>query len=456
MTRIINRSRSTLLRAALVALALGGVVPVLAQGASKDKTPMTDTTAPKGFRTHCVGRYLVDLPETADIRFFTADYDWMRMSVRSATRESYLSEVKTFEERLKTTRHEKDPSLLRQAHKDRDDNAVAFVYWEKPNSGYINQVQGFRWSGGSELLAHGEVDDDKADVGLKDTLKALAAFRPRTPNEIPAEPGFCIEGGYFAGTPEANQETASIRLTLKDHPDLWIDIETDTIGKEQVIDGGLLARIDKGMSVPMSAEITALFARVRTLRRGPHPVGPVKAEELLQTMPNKTGRMAHQFTWEAFGERAQTLAPSIRVEFETGKNKTGDEYSGQPSLTDAEAIALFDTIVNSIRLRPTAPAKTSSAEPPPTPLGELAATGRACPQTGLWRSEEGEERVVQAGEAMPRTVVTATPSLWQKLRGDAEQAKIATVWTLVAYSDQTTGNAVANDAHGATTTGDKA
>lgn len=454
MTRI-NRNRSRLLSAVLIAFSLSGV-PELAQGASKDKPPMIETTAPKGFRTHCVGRYLVDLPETADIRFFTADYDWMRVSVRKTTREDFLREAHTLEDQLRTTPHKNYPSMLRLRESSPDENSIALVSWAKPYNTTISDVTGFRWETGSLISVSGQVSHNKADVGLNDAQKALASFRPRAPNEIPHESGFCFDGGYFAGVPEANQETASIRLTLKDHPDLWIDIETDTIGKEEVVDGGLLARIDKGMPAPMSAELTALFSRVRTLRRGEHPVGPVKAEELLQSMPNKTGRMAHQFTWEAFGERAQTLAPSIRVEFETGKNKTGDEYSGQPSLTDAEAIALFDTIVNSIRLRPTAPAKTSSAEPPPTPLGELAATGRACPQTGLWRSEEGEERVVQAGEAMPRTVVTATPSLWQKLRGDAEQAKIATVWTLVAYSDQTTGNAVANDAHGATTTGDKA
>ncbi len=437
MTRI-NCSQLKLLRATLVALALSGVVPAIAQGATKDKTPMTETTAHKGFRTHCVGRYLVDLPETADIRFFTADYRRRRVSVRTVEREVFLNETRAFEEKLRSTQHEKDPTLLGLLERSQDENTVALAYWEDPHAGYIRQVQGFRWNAGSMLSAHGEVNDDKPEIWLKNTNKVLAEFHPRSADEIPSEPGFCIEGGYFAGAPEANQETASIRLTLKDHPDLWIDIDTDTIGKEQVVDAGLLARVDKGMAVPLPLDIRAELAKVRTLRRGPHPVGPVKAEELLEAMPNKTGRYAHQFRWEAFGERAQTLAPSIVVEFATGKNKTGDEDSGQPSLTDAEAISLFDTIVNSIRLRPTAPAKTSSAEPPPTPLGELAATGRTCPQTGLWRSEEGEEREIRAGEAMPRTIVTAAPSLWQKLRGDAEQAKIATVWTLLAY-DQNEG-----------------
>lgn len=402
---------------------------------------MTETTAPKGFRTHCVGRYLIDLPETADIRFFTVDYDWMRVSVKPATRSSYLGEAKTLEDRLRATPHKKDPSLLRLVDRDRDENSIVFVHWEKSFSSHTSKVEGFVWNNGTQLSVSGEVSQDKANVGLTDAKRALADFRPRAPDEIPTEPGFCIDGGYFVGVPEANQEEASIRLTLKDHPDVWIDITTDTIGKEQVVDAGLLARVDKGMSVPLPLDILNELAKVRTLRRGQHPVGPVRAEELLEAMPNKTGRYAHQFRWEAFGERAQTLAPSIVVEFGSGKNKTGDEDSGQPSLTDEQAIALFDAIVNSIRLRPTAPAKTSANEPPPTPLGGLAATGRICPQTGWWEcADEGRiagsrRQFFRAGEVLPKVTQEGEPSFMQRLKGEVPTHRAATVWKLVDYNE---------------------
>jgi hypothetical protein len=449
MTRI-NRSRS-LLRRALCAVALTALVPTLAQGAHQDKKPMTETAAPKGFRTHCIGRYLIDLPETVDIKATSSDYRWMRVAVRASTRDAYLAEANAFEGQLRATAHKKDPSLLRHVERSRDENTISIVFWEKPFTTYQSQIRGFRWLSGSLLTANDKADADRIDIGLANTNKVLTEFRPRAPDEIPSEPGFCIDGGYFVGVPEANQEEASIRLTLKNHPDVWIDITTDTIGTEQVVDAGLLARVDKGMSIPLPLDIRTELAKVRTLRRGQHAVGPVKAEELLEAMPNKTGLYAHQFRWEAFGERAQILAPSIVVEFETGKNTEGNEDSGQPSLTDAEAIALFDTIVNSIRLRPTAPAKASSVKPPPTPLGELAATGRACPQAGLWRSQEGEVREIQVGEVMPRTVVTAALSLWQKLRGDTEQVRIATVWTLVTYTNQ-----AVDSVQGASAAGDTA
>lgn len=145
--------------------------------------------------------------------------------------------------------------------------------------------------------------------------------------------------------------------------------------------------------------------------------------------PSDHGFKTHEFRWESHFALNDAFKPMLVVELSTGRGNNDKA----PTISEKEAVELFDVIVNSIRLRPAGPAKTSAAEPPKTPLGELAATGRTCPQTGMWRSEEGEEQRFAAGEIMPRTVVTGSSSLWQKLRGDVGQAKIATVWTLVAY-----------------------
>lgn len=116
----------------------------------------------------------------------------------------------------------------------------------------------------------------------------------------------------------------------------------------------------------------------------------------------------------------------------------------KPSLTDEEAIAVWDKITSSIRVRPvsTAPLKTSAADSAPRlPLGELAATGRACPQTGWWQSAEadavegGRRKHFNVGESMPQVVLLSEPSLWQKLKGKQASHRTATVWKLVDYDD---------------------
>jgi hypothetical protein len=78
---------------------------------------------------------------------------------------------------------------------------------------------------------------------------------------------------------------------------------------------------------------------------------------------------------------------------------------------------------------------------PRLPLGELAATGRTCPQTGWWEPNEPGEvkdarrQHIKAGDRMPHAVSPGEPSLWQKLKGELPSYRTATVWKLVAYGD---------------------
>jgi len=114
------------------------------------------------------------------------------------------------------------------------------------------------------------------------------------------------------------------------------------------------------------------------------------------------------------------------------------------SLTDEEAIAVWDKITSTIRVRPTnaVSVKNSVADTLRyRPLGELAATGRECPQTGWWESDEPasidseRHRHLKAGDRMPHILSAAEPSMWQKLKGERPSHRIATVWKLVSYDD---------------------
>ena len=175
------------------------------------------------------------------------------------------------------------------------------------------------------------------------------------------------------------------------------------------------------------------MGKIKTLRRGKHDVGSFKGEESLDMVPADGGYKVHMFRWEAQGVPDDPFKPNLVVELTTGRNSGYQDK--RPTISEKEAVELFDAVVNSIRLRPTGPAKRSEAAPAPkAPLGEMATTGRQCPQTGRWRAEEGEERLIREGEVMPHTPVSGTASLWQKLRGEAAPIyRSATVWKLVAY-----------------------
>jgi len=92
---------------------------------------------------------------------------------------------------------------------------------------------------------------------------------------------------------------------------------------------------------------------------------------------------------------------------------------------------------------PVSQADASNSNLARLPLGELAATGRTCPQTGWWQCEEqsapvqnGRRRFFRVGETMPHAVLLGDSTLWQRLKGEQPSHKTATVWKLVDYEEQ--------------------
>jgi hypothetical protein len=202
-------------------------------------------------------------------------------------------------------------------------------------------------------------------------------------------------------------------------------------------------------------------------------------EALSRTPEQAEVHSINDFAMDFRGVPFDPLKPYAEIQMQTG---VADNAAGatKASLTDEEAIAVWDKITSTIRVRPTGAAAVKSAETdsgPRLPLGELAATGRTCPQTGWWQPSEsgvmegGPRQHIKAGERMPHVVSTGEPSIWQKLKGERPSYRTATVWKLVSYDDVPTradvvaqtptiaqaspDNVDAKDTGGGTTTGSR-
>ncbi|MEJ5211444.1 MAG: T6SS immunity protein Tli4 family protein, partial [Burkholderiales bacterium] len=136
----------------------------------------------------------------------------------------------------------------------------------------------------------------------------------------------------------------------------------------------------------------------------------------------------------------------ISLEFMTGDGrKTGERYV-PPSLTDEQAIRLFDTIVNSIRLRPTGPGKGAAVTPPPRlPLGTQVTSRTLCPESGLWQclNEEANltprRRFIPRGAPMPYGLASRPAPGLKGLLGRTEETPVEVTWQLVDYGDKESG-----------------
>lgn len=392
-------------------------------------------------KTYCIGRYLVDLP--ADAQINGQDYRYMFGRIES---EPSQLDTKSFDklvdqraEQLRATNEDKGRTL--KGTISATPTAKALITSENV---FGSKNYGFEayWLARHTLFTLRAMDMDESVFQTRVLPKLqnqlLPELQGRARDDIPTRPGFCLKDGFIANDGTTSQfEDAAISFKFPQWPGVLVSIETMTVTK--LGEPSLLQRIDGSN---LRGTFKDLVDQIRILRRGQRTINGRAGEEILATVPTDGGYRLHQFQWEAQGtEIGNGLKPTITVEFESGMTRENG-VPARPRLTDEQAIALFDAVANSVRLRPVDGAKISEAAPAPlVPLGTLAQTGTPCPQTGWWTCPEatanevegGRRQRFEAGTAMPIVQVFGKQSFVDRLTGRQQKHGINTVWQLVAY-----------------------
>lgn len=298
-------------------------------------------------QTLCLGRFLVDVPRDAYIFANASEYRWDKVSVtKGISQEKFQQALLSKENHLKEIKHRTDPSLLRQIGKNSDGLPTVFVFWETPTARRLYETESYKWIKGSQFLIKGNVNQENVPIAVEMANRSLSELQYRRDNEIPSTPGFCMDGGFFAGEPSIpHYESTFIHIRFKSHPDLKLIVRTDMNGDK--LGKGLLFRVDNRNIPAIYAEVAL---RLKTLRRGSHPVGNIEANEHLETFPGGETYSVHLFEWEALGKPTDIYAPRIALTMATGE--TFESKKLRPGLSDKQAIEFFDNIVNTIRIRP--------------------------------------------------------------------------------------------------------
>ena len=349
-------------------------------------------------RTWCLGRFLINMPPTAKlylrtertpnymIQTISGEYGggWKYRLAKIVMPPEKMS-LQDFEKKIQARQTElrkaaqkgKDKwgllqtgGLLQTEHPQPDTYVLAT--WKD----YKKIIEGYRWSKGYMFFLRSEVGDDKQTSGIKNMLERLSVLRARNTDEIPKEDGFCFPGGLMAEKPRLNEEV-QLAFVFDEWPDVTFDVDFFPSAE---IQEPLLSRRSGVLAALGSAML-----RIRTLRSGERPLPGfpgsqgLLGQELLMTVPHRSSdQRAHTFIWEYPG-RGSLEAPFLKFELVTGQEES-------VSLTDEQAIALWDAILNSFKVRPVVPGKRSAVEP--EDFARLIASGEKCPQTGYWRCVE--------------------------------------------------------------------
>jgi hypothetical protein len=402
-------------------------------------------------KTVCFGRFMIDVPAAT-----TVAWGDVSIPLGVSVYPNGVSEVKamaqTFIDELKSEKaiYLNDIPLL-----------ISVAEIPHPEGKIVTGYEGFQAIGELKINGYFKLNDDGVVIDSRpldnmkdrvtsDIISIAQRLRPRAEHEVPAEPGNCIEHAFLPDKPgtekERRAELVSIGFRLKEFPDTHLSISIRPSNPHRSESNTLkwqLERLEKNLKAE-----NPNHPRLKTkyFRRGERQIHDwTDGFEGLSRSPDQADiHGIHDFGIDFQGVPHDPLKPFVLILMQTGvaNNAAG---ATKPSLTDEEAIAVWDKITSTIRVRPTGTAavKTTGTDPQPRlPLGELAATGRICPQTGMWESNEAfgtessRRRYILAGESMPRVTVLGRPSLWQKLKGEAPSHQLATVWKLVDYNDQ--------------------
>lgn len=172
--------------------------------------------------------------------------------------------------------------------------------------------------------------------------KMLQQTSAREETNAPAEAGFCFYRGLIKDPlpPEWHEFTVAF-VGIKNHPDVSLALST-TAGLKP---GKSLLQRDAENSIKHE-----YFSHFHSLRRGIRSLNGVPGEEVLDRILEPSGVVAHGFMWDSLGRNDDVYLPSLSFELSTGRGRPGKPVHS--SLSDSEALALWDKISSTLRRRP--------------------------------------------------------------------------------------------------------
>ena len=353
------------------------VATACAADSGDQRSELTNDRPAPSVSTFCVGRFLIDVPQGSKLSGADYKYDYLQIErPEPKSFEDFHREFNQKEARLKAEKHEKDPSLLRISRTPTADSRV-LSFWKFDMSAGLIEVEGYRWIDGTQYVLKARAGTSppvegtmsREELVLSKMEKALSHLRPRLDTEIPSEPGYCFEGGFIA-SPEWELEEAGIDIDIAGHPDAFVSVWFYPLHMSKH-DRPLLERMGGVLQF-----LGRLATSVRVLRSGNRQVGPYRGQEHLATAPNSGGMRGHSFIWETEGEGTLDT-PALKIELTTG-HRDKDRNPQKTKLTDEQAMKLWDEVLNSFRVRPTASPEKLLHRDPPAGMPQPAET----PQSG--------------------------------------------------------------------------
>ncbi|MDH6591113.1 hypothetical protein M2165_001002 [Variovorax sp. TBS-050B] len=182
---------------------------------------------------------------------------------------------------------------------------------------------------------------------LLDILETAKNLRLREPDEVPKDPGLCHEYGFTRDATYASA-LSQVGLHIAALPDVVFSVESNQAASTQGSNGdGLLKLIND-----RKREAGSRYPQLTTLREGKKKLHGWDGEESLVRYPDGH----HDFEWMFIGETGNVARPAlidVTMRTKVAADRVG--AAAASSLTDEEAIELWDRLLEGFKFRVAVP-----------------------------------------------------------------------------------------------------
>jgi hypothetical protein len=203
------------------------------------------------------------------------------------------------------------------------------------------------------ILGDATEKNETEETVIARQLSMSKSLRLRKEEDIPTQPGYCIEHGFMADDRYADQEMASAGIHLPSLPDVTFSISSnkDAYADYPKADFERMKRDE----LPLLARIKAAqktqgeyYPLRNVLREGKRDVQHWHGEESLFKRSDGT----HDFEWAYVGTPRDVANPSefgVAMFTKVEDNMVG--AASAASLSDDEAVALWDKLLSGLKFR---------------------------------------------------------------------------------------------------------
>lgn len=308
-------------------------------------------------KTVCVGRFVIDVPRTSEIIYGPTiagvDIRYLEKGNLSVP-EIVDRRLRDLSERMQdaSPKLKKEGGMLGKVVDGRLPGQK-ILYTVSPGVSSFYNIESYQSSGNSVFVLTAEAFPEQVEhLRIVTELNSLASkVSERHEADIPSLPGVCVKNGFISAPQSLKFESFTLGIRLAERPDVHFSA-LFTLKNRVVESDALEPRLIKAEQEAYKNGNGQWYSRIKMLRKRPREIGQWKGFEALARLPAQRSQgETHHFSYVDVGVPNDPLTPMVSLEMSTGvkDNKIGVV---PPSISDEEAIRIWDSMLATLRVRP--------------------------------------------------------------------------------------------------------